>query len=61
MNIKDVDLSEIEFTDWIDPRIPSWYEDPTVWAYLGRKYGLRPGGIIDDGNGPPLLTIEKIR
>lgn len=60
MKIEDMDLDKIEFTDWIDPRIPAWYRDPAVWDYLGRKYGLKPGGIVDDGEGPPLLTIEKI-
>lgn len=58
--IEDIDLSKIEFTEWVDPRIPSWWEDPAVWRYLGRKYGLKPGGIVYDSDGPPMLVIEII-
>lgn len=60
MKIEDIDISKIEWTDFVDPRIPLWYEDPAVWRYLGAKYGLRAGGIIDDSDGPPMLVIENI-
>lgn len=44
-----------------DERIPKWYQDPRVWDYLGRKYHLGPGGIIDDSDDkPPILVVESI-
>lgn len=49
-----------EFITWVDPRIPDWWLDPKVWEYLGKNYGLEPGGIIDDDeNKPPIIFIER--
>lgn len=62
MKIDEIDISKIEMTDWVDPRIPAWYTDRRVWDYLGRRYGIRPGGIIDDSDDkPPILIIERCR
>jgi hypothetical protein len=58
--IDEIDPNEIDWEVWVDTRIPEWYSDPAVWRYLGQKYGLQPGGIIDDEEDkPPLLTFER--
>lgn len=50
------------FEKFKDSRIPSWYRDARVWRYLRRRYGLRPGGIVDDDpEKPPIIIIEAFR
>ena len=49
------------FKEFIDERIPAWYRDPKVWVYLGKQYGLKPGGIIDDNDDqPPIIIVEHM-
>ena len=58
--IDEIDLSKLKLKRWTDPQIPEWYSDPAVWRYLGQKYGLQPGGIIDDEEDkPPIIIIAR--
>lgn len=47
-----------------EPDIPVWTKDPDVWRYLERHYGLKFGGLLDDGgstgNMPPMITFVKV-